>query len=307
MAVKFYAYSLTHSAAILSDALESIINVVASTLALGSIVLAARPPDRTHPYGHGKIEYFSAGFEGALIVLAAAGIFKSGLSHIWHPQDLPQLDSGLLLVLFAALVNLALGFTLVSVGKRTESFALIADGKHVLTDVYTSAGVLLGLFLVRETGRYWLDGLIACLVGAYILFSGGALVKKSFSALMDTADPNLLGRIAELLDRNRRSDWIDIHQLRAWRSGNHVHVDLHLILPRDLSLEDAHQEAKIVEKMIVEDFSGRASLLIHTDPCTDPECPICRRYECGLRTEAEREQPTWNASTLTMQARHKTP
>jgi divalent metal cation (Fe/Co/Zn/Cd) transporter len=122
---------------------------------------------------------------------------------------------------------------------------------------------------------------------------------------MDAAEPELLKRIAELLDRNRRDAWIDIHQLRAWRAGNLIHVDLHLILPRDLSLEDAHGEAKALEKLVMEAFGGRASVLIHTDPCTDPECPICRRYGCGLRREAEKGRPSWDASTLTMQAGQK--
>lgn len=306
MAVKFYAYSLTHSAAILSDALESIINVVASAFALFSILLASKPPDSTHPYGHGKIEYFSAGFEGALIILAAIGIFRTGLSHIRHFHDLPRLDDGLLLLLGASLVNLVLGLSLVSVGRRTESFALIADGKHVLTDVYTSVGVLVGLVLVRQTGLFWLDGVIACLVGAYIVFSGGALVRKSFSVLMDAAEPQLLKRIAELLDRDRRDAWIDIHQLRAWRSGNLIHVDLHLILPRNMSLHEAHLEAKALEKRIVDHFGGRASVLIHTDPCNDPDCPICMQYGCGLRREAGRGRPVWNANTLTMQGDQKT-
>ena len=301
MAVKFYAYRLTHSSAILSDALESIINVVASAFALGSILLAAKPPDETHPYGHGKIEYFSAGFEGALIVFAALGIFKTGIGHILHPQPIPLLEMGLIILLGAGLINLLLGIGLIRVGKRTHSLALIADGKHVLTDVYTSAGVLVGLFLVRQTGWYWLDGAIACLVGLNILVTGAKLVRQSFAALMHASDPDLLKEIASLLAEHRKDVWIDIHQLRAWRSGSFVYIDFHLVLPRDYSLEEAHSEVKELEKLIADHFGGAASLLIHTDPCIDPDCPVCRRHLCGLRQQEYGGEVSWKWETLIRQ------
>jgi cation diffusion facilitator family transporter len=299
MALKFYAYRLTHSSAILSDALESIINVVASAFALGSILLAAKPPDESHPYGHGKIEYFSAGFEGALIVLAALGIFKTGLSHILHPPELPHLQIGLLIILGASLINLVLGMGLVRVGRRTSSVTLIADGKHVLTDVYTSGAVLLGLVLVHYTRWYWLDGAVACAVGLHILISGGKLVRQSFAALMHASDPELLKEIAVLLSEYRKGTWIDIHQLRAWRSGNLLHIDFHLILPRDFALEESHREGKEVEEIIKEHFGGAASVLIHLDPCTDPDCPVCSRYLCGLRGEDLKKRIPWTWETLT--------
>ncbi|RPI49024.1 MAG: cation transporter [Deltaproteobacteria bacterium] len=301
MAVKFYAYSLTHSSAILSDALESIVNIAASAFALGSILFAAKPPDESHPYGHGKIEYFSAGFEGALIIFAAIGVFKTGLSHIFHPEELPHLQSGLFILSAAGLVNLFLGAMLIRVGKRTSSLALIADGKHVLTDVYTTGGVLLGLFLVHQTGWYWLDGTIACVVGLNILVSGGKLVRQSFAGLMDASDPNLLREIAAVLEKNRKDIWIDIHQLRAWRSGNLVHIDFHLILPRYFTLEEAHGEGKEVERIMKDRFGGDASVLIHMDPCIDPDCPICRRHLCDSRHEDLEKRIAWTWETLTMQ------
>ncbi len=267
MAVKFYTYHLTRSSAVLSDALESIINVVAAAFAVVSIWMAAQPPDSDHPYGHGKIEYFSAGFEGALIIFAAIGIFKTGISHLLRPQPLANLQAGLAILVAAAAINLLLGIGLVSVGKKTESLTLIADGRHVLTDVYTSVGVVVGLLLVHLTGWLWLDGGIACLVGVNILVTGTRLVRQSFSALMDASDPHLLDEISRLLEKHRQDDWIDIHQLRAWRSGNFVHIDLHLVLPRDYLLDDAHNQAKALEKLLVEHFGGNAGVLVHMDPC----------------------------------------
>ncbi|HSO19392.1 MAG TPA: cation diffusion facilitator family transporter, partial [Desulfosarcina sp.] len=248
MAAKFYTYRLTGSSAVLSDALESIINVAAAAFAVVSVWLSAQPPDPDHPYGHGKIEYFSAGFEGALIIFAATGIFHTGINHLLMPQPLANLQAGLLILVAAAVVNLVLGAGLVRVGTRYQSLTLIADGKHVLTDVYTSIGVVGGLVLVHWTGWLWLDGAIACLVGVHILFTGIRLVRQSFAALMDASDPALLDEISRLLDRHRREMWIDIHQLRAWRSGHFDHIDLHVVLPRDPLLDDAHVQAKDLER-----------------------------------------------------------
>jgi len=159
MAVKFFAFWLTNSAAILSDALESIINVVAAGFALASIIIAAKSPDPAHPYGHGKIEYFSAGFEGALIIFAALGIFYEAWPRLFHPQPIPELEKGLLLILGTAMVNLILSLALITAGRRTKSIVLTADGKHILTDVFTTLGVLVGLVGVKLTGWNWLTAL----------------------------------------------------------------------------------------------------------------------------------------------------
>lgn len=301
MCAKFYAFHLTRSSAVFSDALESIINVVASAFALVSIVLAARPPDKNHPYGHGKVEYFSAGFEGALIIIAAIGIFKSGLAHILKPQPLPNLTDGLYILLGTGLINLILGLVLVRTGKKTHSLALTADGKHVLTDVITSAGVLLGLLLVHLTGLYWLDGAIACMVGFSILYTGIILIKESSAGLMDRAEPALLQEISSLLEKHRKDNWVGIHELRAFRSGSIVNVSLHLILPRGFSLSEAHLEAEEVEAIIEGYFEGRATVLVHLDPCSNPDCPVCRRYACELRGSEKSDPTPWNVETLIIQ------
>ena len=302
MLSKFCAFWLTESSAILSDALESIINVVASAFALWSVILSARPPDANHPYGHEKIEYFSVGFEGALIICAAFGIFWTAWSQIWSPHELPYLGSGLLILAGTSIVNLALGLGLVREGKRTGSLVLVADGKHVLTDVYTSAGVLVGLFLVRQTGWYWLDGGIACLVAVNILAIGTKLVLESFSGLMHESDPALLQEITELIARHRRPNWIDIHRLRAWRAGNRVHADFHLILPRDLSLEAAHNEASLIQEILKTHLEGTIEALIHAEPCIEPECPICGYDPCKLRQAPMGQRKVWHRDSLTSES-----
>jgi cation diffusion facilitator family transporter len=304
MGIKFYAYRVTGSSAILSDALESIINVVASGFALWSIYLASQPPDMSHPYGHGKIEYFSAGFEGALIMLAAGGIFYTGIPRLLHPRDLPNLQQGLFLILSTSLVNLLLGMVLIRVGKRTRSLTLIADGKHVLTDVYTSLGVLLGLLLALFTGWYWLDGGVACAVAVNIIISGGKLVRESFAGLMNESDPTLLEEISGILADHRKDYWIDIHKLRAWRSGNRVHLDFHLILPRELRLDASHHEVKELENIFQTRFEGMADVLIHVDPCTNGDCPICGHNPCILREQPTNHQRLWHRDQVTAEKDH---
>lgn len=299
LAGKFYAYWLTGSAAILSDALESIINVVASAFALVAVVTAAKPPDPSHPYGHGKIEYVAAGFEGALIILAALGILYESLKQILQPAPLPHLDLGLGLILGITAINLVLGLILIYTGRRTDSLVLVADGKHVLSDVLTSAGVLAGLALILLSGWLWLDGVVALLVGVNILFTGGQLLRQSVSGLLDAADMALLQQISEVLRQHRKSIWIDIHQLRARRAGDRIYLDFHLILPRDLTLEEGHREVKELERIFQAHFQGEAEVHIHLDPCDDLECPVCGYDPCQIRQQELARQRLWRQDILT--------
>lgn len=299
MGVKFYNYRLTGSAAILSDALESIINVVASGFALMSVILASRPPDPCHPYGHGKIEYFSAGFEGALIVIAALGIVRQGYHQIVTPHELPNLNIGLWLLVLTGAVNLILGMILLHVGRRSRSLTLVADGKHVLSDVLSTLGVLMGLLLVQQTRLYWMDGAIACLMAVIILVTGARLMRQSYAALMDAADPELLDEISRLVNEHRRPNWIDIHRLRAWRAGNRLFLDFHLILPRDLSLEEAHAEVMTLRRILETRLGGLAEAMIHAEPCSEPECPICGFDPCALRRRPFKQRKPWVLERLT--------
>src|SRR5208337_3945331 len=180
-----------------------------------------------------------------------------------------------------------------STGKRTRSTAITADGKHILADVYTSAGVLIGLLLVRQTGWYFLDGAAACVVAANILFIGARLILESSSRLMHATDPELLDQISAVIAQHRKPEWIDVHRLRAWRSGRQIYIDFHLILPRDLSLEDAHREVMEMEKLLKTQLPGVGEAMIHVEPCIGPECRICVQEHCRIRSHAFFEQPNW--------------
>jgi cation diffusion facilitator family transporter len=299
LGVKFLAYGLTGSTAILSDALESIINVVASGFALYSLVLSARPPDESHPYGHGKIEFFSAGFEGALIVLAAVVILYKALPQLLAPSPLTQLNLGLLLVAGAGVANLLLGNFLVRTGRRTSSLALIADGKHVLTDVYTSFGVVGSLVLVWLTGWMVLDPVVACTVAMYILVSGTRLMRQSFGRLMDEADVGVLKTIVEALQACRRSAWIDLHHLRSWRSGDFHHIDFHLTLPRYWELDQCHEAEKEVEKVILQRMGRKGEVIVHLDPCVRECCRYCWVRECPVRSAEPDVTLVWTVESAT--------
>ncbi len=297
LVIKFLAAIFTGSAAILSDALESIINVVASIFAFFSVTLSAQPPDRSHPYGHGKIESFSAGFEGALIILAALVILWKSIPAFFTPHPLAQLDVGIVLILGAALVNAILGYRLVRIGTHTGSLALTADGKHLLTDVYTSVGVVLGLGLVYITGWTILDPFTACAVALNIIVSGFTLIRQSVSHLLDTADERILSSIVESLQHIRRPEWIDLHHLRSWSSGNRHHIDFHLTLPRYWNLEQSHAAEAMVEERVVEHLGGQGETLIHLDPCTSHHCPFCRMPDCPVREMPFRAALPWTVES----------
>lgn len=280
---KIAAYGLTGSTAVLSDALESVVNVAAAALLAYSIAVAARPADRSHPYGHGKVEFFSAGVEGALIAVAAGVILFEAVRELfrgWEPQ---RLDLGLGIVAAMAVVNAALGGYLIRVGRRTQSLALVADGRHLLTDVATSAAVVLGLLAVRFTGWWALDPLVAIAVALNIMRTGASLLREAVGGLMDEADSSLLATLSRALEANRRPWWIDVHSLRAWRSGAVSHVDLHLVVPRYYDVERLHRVDEEISAAAAEAGADANEVIIHFDPCRPRQCPECPVDPCPVR------------------------
>lgn len=287
------AYMVTGSAAVLSDALESVIHVAATAVALFSVLLAGRPADDSHPYGHGKVEYFSAGFEGALIMVAAVAIVWQAAPSLLLGPDLRALDVGTVIVGLAALVNLVLGVYLVRVGRQTRSLALLADGKHVLTDSITSFGVLIALLLVLATGWKRLDPAVAIAVAANILWTGGRLVAQSVQGLMDSADPRLLQEVLDIVVQQRRPGWIDLHRLRAVRRGDRLTLDFHLTVPRFWDIERGHAEQQELADLIEASLGGTADSVIHVDPCVPACCEFCDYEPCPVRHAAFAARRPW--------------
>jgi cation diffusion facilitator family transporter len=282
---KYQAYRLTGSTAILSDALESIVNVVAAVFALGALVFAGRPADRNHPYGHGKMEFLSAAFEGGLIAFAAVLIIYEVAQTLWEGVEVRRLDLGLLIVLGAGLANLALGLYLVRTGRRHQSMTLLADGQHILSDFWTSAGIVLGLVLVRVTGLAWVDPVVAAVVALKLLWTGSRLVRQAAAGLLDEEDAELLQRLTRALARHVGQGVIRFHHLRAIRSGRFHHVDAHLVVPEFWSVERAHELAEGLSARVIREVAVDGEIVFHTDPCHRAYCAICDLPDCPVRRE----------------------
>jgi cation diffusion facilitator family transporter len=285
LGAKYVAYQLTGSTAILSDALESIVNVVAAMFAIGGLVFAGRPADRSHPYGHGKIEFFSAAFEGGLIAFAAVMIVYEAVISLLHGNQVRQLDWGLAIVAGAGAINLALGVFLIRTGRRSNSLTLVADGHHVISDFWTSAGVVIGLLLVRFTGIAWLDPLVAAVVGVNLAFTGGRLVRHAAGGLLDEEDTVLLDKLIAALNASVVPGIIRVHRLRAIRSGRFSHIDAHLVVPEFWTVERAHDAADAFEREVIAACGIEGEIVFHTDPCRRIYCARCEIADCPIRLE----------------------
>ena len=283
MLAKFIAWAVTGSSAVFADAAESVVNVIAAGMVTFSVTVAARPADQDHPYGHGKAEPLSAFVEGALILVAATFIIVQSIRELVFGPELTQLGLGIAIAGAAGLGNLLLGLYLIRVGRSTGSEALEADGQHVLTDVITTVGTLLALVLVRWTGIQLLDPLAALAVAANILWTGSRVMRRALGSLLDEADFPLLERLAQRLEAGRRPEWVEIHQLRMRASGSLTHVDLHLTVPRYLSVEEAHRIADALESEVDEVLEGQGDSVVHLDPCAPRQCPTCAVSPCPIR------------------------
>ncbi|MBJ22257.1 MAG: cation transporter [Deltaproteobacteria bacterium] len=286
---KFSAYALTGSTALFADAMESTVNIIAAGMMVIALALAARPPDEHHPYGHGKVEFFSAGIEGAAIAAAALMILAEGIRDLVQGPALQRLGLGMGILAGCTVANAALGAFLTREGRRTRSMALAADGRHVLTDVWTSAGVIGGLLVVHLTGWVWADPLIAIAVAINVVREGVALLREAYAGLMDHADPETLEFAAEVLRTERRDSWIDVHGLRSWSSGARRHFDLHLTVPRFFDVEHLHRIHDRVEtKLFQGDLQG-GDVVVHFDPCEVDHCARCSMADCSIREAPFRE------------------
>jgi cation diffusion facilitator family transporter len=298
LVAKFGAYYLTDSKAVLADAIESIINVVTGAFLVLSIMVSTRPVDENHPYGHGKIEAFSAGLEGGLIVLAAIMILVEAVPAFFAPHPPANLSSGIFILAGAGIINLAVGIFLLHTGKTLKSEALRADGRHLLTDFYTSGGVIIGLVLYQITGLVWIDPLVACLVAVNILIPGTRLLKNSMKNLMNEADPELLGRVVEGLNKIKKPGWLYPHKLRALRSGRYHHVDLHISLPHYWSLSQVHEAEQEITEALLEAIGEEGDIMIHVDPCEPPYCTVCEIDTCKERHTEFTSSPNWTVQEV---------
>jgi cation diffusion facilitator family transporter len=265
LAIKSAAYLITGSVALYSDALESIINVATAVAVIAAIWIAARPPDAEHPYGHHKAEYLSAVVVGVLIVGAALAILHEAYTGFLSPKPIEAAWTGLAVSTVATVLNVIWSATLIRQGRLHRSPSLVADGKHLMADVVTSAGVLVGVILVVMTGVLVLDAAIAALVALHVLWSGWGVIRESTSGLMDeTAPPEQLERIREVITGNL-GDAIEAHALRTRHAGNATFIDFHLVVPTRMGVGSAHEICDRIEAALGEAVEG-ATTTIHVEP-----------------------------------------
>jgi cation diffusion facilitator family transporter len=269
LAGKMSAYLLTDSAAVFSDAAESVVHVVAVAFALFSLWLSTRPAVPRFQYGYERITFFSAGFEGAMIVLAAGSILYTTVQKLKHGVVLEHLGNGVFLIIAAGVLNAGLGWYLVRIGKRNNSLILEADGKHVLTDSWTSFGVVAGLLLVMMTGRKILDPVVAFLVSANILWSGGRLMWQSFKGLLDYSDPKVGHEIRNQLDAICNGLGVQYHGVRFRTTGYRQLIEVHLLFPQRMEVGEAHRLATLVEDRLSLDLGVPAEVTTHLESLED--------------------------------------
>jgi cation diffusion facilitator family transporter len=297
LVIKFTAYYLTGSNAILSDALESIVNVAAGIISLIAITIAAVPRDENHPYGHGKVEFLSAGFEGGMIVLAGVSIIGKAIYNFFFPNEIEDLPIGIGLIALSGAVNFIMGYVLVKKGNKSHSAAMVASGEHLKTDTYTTIGLLIGLGLIVLTDILWLDQVVAIIFGLLILYSGYKIVRGALSGILDETDLDLVKNIGDVLQQNRRENWVDVHNLRVIKYGSALHIDCHVTLPWYLNLQEAHEEVN-------ENFPNNVEFFIHEDPCIPESCKICIKQNCAVRKHPFEGKTEWTIQNLLRNQKH---
>lgn len=302
--IKMAAFWVTHSVAILTDALESTVNVIAGIIGLYSLYIAAKPRDENHPYGHGKAEFLSAAVEGTLILIAGFLVIYESINNFVHPHVLQQLDQGILLVAATALINFVVGFISLKKGKKNNSLALVASGKHLQTDTYSTLGIILGLALIRFTGLIWLDSVTAIIFAFIIIFTGYHILRDSLAGIMDEADKELLQKMLAVLNANRRENWIDLHNLRVIKYGGQLHIDCHLTVPWYLNVVEAHKEVEELGHLIKREFGNVIELFVHTDACLDFSCSICLNADCTVRKRPFEKQIPWTIENVLKDKKH---
>ncbi|CVK15507.1 cation diffusion facilitator family transporter [Apibacter mensalis] len=303
--IKVIAWQLTQSIAILTDTLESIINVAAGLFSLYSLYISSKPKDRDHPYGHGKIEFISAGIEGSLITVAGISIIYESVIGIFNVHEIKKLDSGILLIAIAGFINYILGVTAIRKGKKNKSLALISGGEHLKSDTYSTIGLVLGLWVIYFFKIYWLDSLIALIFAMIIIYTGLKIIRRSLAGIMDEADEELIVQLVETLNKNRNPNWIDIHNVRFIKYGSSLHLDCHLTLPWYFNVREAHQELDKLKKVIIDNFGNSFEMFVHVDDCCETiSCKICKKANCPYRKYLFDKEILWTKENIEMDNRH---
>jgi cation diffusion facilitator family transporter len=302
--VKITAYYITSSVSILSDALESIVNVIAGFIGLYSLYIAAKPKDENHPYGHGKAEFVSAAAEGSLVIAAGIIIIYETVQNILQNTQIKSLDRGIWLIASTAVLNYVAGAYCIRMGKKNGSLALESSGKHLQIDTYSTVGVLLSIALIYFTKIYWLDKAIAIVLSVWIMYNGYTILRKSLAGIMDEADMVLLNEFINELNKHKKVNWVDLHNLRVIKYGALLHIDCHLTLPWYMNIHEAHVEIDALSDLIKNKFGDTIELFVRTDGCLDFSCAICTKTDCSVRKHPFQQQLIWTLDNLVSNQKH---
>ena len=288
--LKLAAFYISNSMALKSDALESLVNLLAGSFASFAVLYARKPADRDHPYGHGKIEYVSSFFEGGLITLAAVLISYEAIENLIRGIELKRLGLGLLINFGAGSMNGILGMWLIHMGKKKQSAAIEADGHHLLSDFITTLGVAGGLLAVHFTGISWLDPAIALVFGLWLGYAGGRVLFRSVLRLMDTENPEIIKRLVSAMNSVDDSDVLAVHALRTMHLGDYTHVDIHIVLPEVYDIGRANEIVHAFEHSVLVEAGMSGEFHSHIDPCKRQYCSHCIVEDCPVRQEAWRKK-----------------
>ncbi len=302
--IKMLAYILTHSVAILTDALESIVNIVAGLLGIYSLIVSARPKDNDHPYGHGKVEFISAAVEGTLIFVAGILIIYGAAKNLTSPRVVHKLDWGIALIVITAVVNYFAGYVCERTGKKNNSLPLIASGQHLKSDTYTTAGIIGGLILLYFTNIYWIDSAVAILFACIISYTGYKIIRSSIAGIMDEADEKLLKEMIATLNENRRINWVDLHNLRIIKYGALLHLDAHLTVPWYFNVYEAHNEIDELTGLLRKNYGDSLEIFVHSDACLDFSCAICIKSDCKVRQNPLVKKIEWSKDNISINVKH---
>ncbi|MDB5200210.1 MAG: cation transporter [Chitinophagaceae bacterium] len=303
--IKLAAWYLTNSVAVLTDALESIVNVIAALIGVYSLYVSAKPKDENHPYGHGKAEFLSAAVEGTLIIVAGVLIIYKAIGAFIHPQQIQKLDYGIILVAVTALINFIAGTICLNAGRKNNSLALIASGKHLRTDTWSTLGIITGLGLLYFTKMLWLDSVVAMVFAVIIIYTGYKIIRTSVAGIMDEADIELLKKLVTLLNENRRENWIDLHNLRMIKYGGTLHMDCHLTVPWYLNVREAHDEVEALAALVRNEFGETMELFVHSDDCREFSCRICYKKDCLVRLHEFENRVEWTIDNIIKDSKHR--
>ncbi|PJR05074.1 cation diffusion facilitator family transporter [Avrilella dinanensis] len=304
LVIKFVAWYMTGSVAILTDAMESIVNVISGFIGLYSLYLSALPRDKNHPYGHGKVEFISAFIEGGLITVAGIIIIYEAVGNLRNNTEIIQIDFGIYLVAFTALINYLLGYFAIKKGRKNHSLALIASGKHLQTDTYSTLGIILGLIIIQFTRIYWLDAVIALIFSGIIIYTGYKIIRTAISGIMDETDDKLLNEVVDLLNKERSINWIDLHNLRIIKYGSTLHFDCHMTVPWYFNIKEGHNEVDKLEDIVKEYFGDRVEFFVHLDACKDYSCRICAKTDCPVRQHSFIKKIDWTPENICKNEKH---